>query len=330
MYPLMFMLCMCGPAGGVGNPEQRSALPHITSSCTIFAIQKGGSVFFGNNEDWHDPDTFYWVKPPTDSTYGVLYVGYSDLYPQGGINEKGLAFDGNSLPVFTMKENPAGRKPTRLIISFTIMEQCATVSEAIGVARSYDWGGTIAGQVLLADASGDAVVMSADVNGELAFTRKPEGDGFIVSTNFNRANPSNRWGNYPCERYTKTEARLDSLSREDRVTVDALASVLDAVHFSGTRLNTLYSNIFDLKEGLVYLYFWHAFDHPVTLRVADVIARKSRPVRLSTLFPDDVAEREHSLRSLLLPILLILMLLMSGGFAYLLYRVLRRGPKAAS
>jgi hypothetical protein len=61
------------------------------------------------------------------------------------------------------------------------------------MARSYDWGtiysGKFAGQYLLADAKGDACVLGFVADGELAITRKPGGDGFIVSTNFNRAYP---------------------------------------------------------------------------------------------------------------------------------------------
>jgi hypothetical protein len=90
--------------------------------CTIFCISRGDSVFFGNNEDWKDPNTFLWTKQPTDSTYGVIYFGYQDLFPQGGINEKGLAFDAKSLPGIKLKEHRELLKPYQAIVNTYIIQ----------------------------------------------------------------------------------------------------------------------------------------------------------------------------------------------------------------
>jgi hypothetical protein len=54
-------------------------------------VAKGGSVFFGNNEDWRNSLIYIWVDPAGDGKYGVLCVGFDDLGPQGGTNEKGLS-----------------------------------------------------------------------------------------------------------------------------------------------------------------------------------------------------------------------------------------------
>ena len=87
------------------------------------------------------------------------------------------------------------------IVNKIILRKCATVEEAIALAGSYDWGtiysGKFAGQYLLADATGGACVLGFGADGQLAVTRKPKGDGFIVSTNFNRAYPENRYYTYP-------------------------------------------------------------------------------------------------------------------------------------
>ncbi len=160
----------------------------MPGSCTIFSVAKEESVFFGNNEDWRNPLTYVWVEPVGDGKYGVLCVGFDDLGPQGGINEKGLAFDGNALPYIPIKTYPERIQPSEAIVNKIILRKCATVEEAIAMARSYDWGtiysGKFAGQYLLADATGDACVLGFGADGELAVTRKPKGDGFIVSTNF--------------------------------------------------------------------------------------------------------------------------------------------------
>jgi penicillin V acylase-like amidase (Ntn superfamily) len=107
---------------------------HTPGSCTSFTVANRESVFFCNNEDWHDPETYYWVIPSDEDGYGVLCFGYGNLYPQGGINEKGLAFDANALPRLEVRENPDGLKPYQAIVNVILMRQCATVSEAIDLA----------------------------------------------------------------------------------------------------------------------------------------------------------------------------------------------------
>ena len=265
--------------------------------CTIFCITKGNSVFFGNNEDWKNPNTFIWVERPTDSTYGVVYLGFEDLFPQGGINEKGLAFDANALPGIKLKEHRELLKPYQAIVNTYIMQKCATVGEAIEMAKSYDWsqsfGGILRGQFLLADATGDAVVISSDQNGEIVFTRKLHGDGYLVSTNFNRAFPDNKFGSGHCWRYETATNMFDKFIKEDSISTDLLVNVLDAVHEEGNNLNTLYSNIFDLKQGIFYLYHWHQFDQEVSINVSDWINSKPEPLRIESLFNEETVSKAN-------------------------------------
>ena len=277
----------------LGSPAARRERL-IPGSCTIFSVSKGGSVFFGNNEDWRNPLTFIWVEPAGDGKYGVLCVGFDDLGPQGGINEKGLAFDGNALPYIPIKTYPGRIQPSEAIVNKIILRKCATVEEAIAMARSYDWGtiysGKFAGQYLLADATGDACVLGFGADGELAVTRKPKGDGFIVSTNFNRVFPENRYYTYPCSRYETATRMLEHAVNAGDLTMESLASILDAVHQEGLRAPTLYSNIFDLKNGVAYFYDRHRYDRVARLDVAETIRSKLPPRRIKDLFPPEMPE----------------------------------------
>ena len=263
---------------------------NIPGSCTIFAASFGNTVLYGNNEDYFNPNTYYWINPPSDGRYGGVYVGFDNLSPQGGINEKGLAFDYNALPEAPL--NPHSELPGRGDIMRKIHQNCATVVEAITMAKKHNWGSSLRWQVLLADATGDAVVISAGPDGELAFTRKPKGDGYIVSTNFNRANPENTYpGSYPCWRYNKAVEMLERIKNEKDLTVDYFRSILDAVHVEGARGNTLYSNVFDLKNGLIYLYHWHQFGEVATLKVAEEIVKAPSPTRIKDLFSEETVKR---------------------------------------
>jgi hypothetical protein len=250
----------------------------------------GSTVLFGNNEDWFTPHHRYWAEPSREGRYGVWYLGDNDLHLQGAVNEKGLALDGNGLP-----EAPLNPHPERSLaqdgILTTMMREAATVEEAVVIAETYNWGSYLAGQVLLADSTGDAVVISAGADGELAFTRKPPGDGFLASTNFNRANPKNRYGSYPGWRYETAIEMLDQIQGEADLTVDTFRSILDATHQEGLDSPTIYSNVIDLRHGMIYLYYGHQYDEVVTLDVAEEIASASMPTRIRDLFSQETRER---------------------------------------
>jgi hypothetical protein len=122
-----------------------------------------------------------------------------------------------------------------------------------------------------------------DENGELAFTRKKEDETYLISTNFNKANPENAL-EYPCPRYNKTKEMLDAVGSENDITVEYFKSILESVHVKGLFSKTLYSNIFDLRNGVIYLYHWHQFDEVVTLNVDEELAKGHFQVRIKDLF----------------------------------------------
>ena len=35
----------------------------ISSGCTVFTVSKDDQVFFGGNDDYINPDSYYWVDP---------------------------------------------------------------------------------------------------------------------------------------------------------------------------------------------------------------------------------------------------------------------------
>ncbi len=133
-------------------------------------------------------------------------------------------------------------------------------------------------------ATGDACVLGFGADGELAVTRKPKGDGFIVSTNFNRAYPENRYYTYPCRRFETASRMLEKAVKEGGLTLEFLASVLDTVHQEGVSSPTVYSNIFDLKNGIAYFYDRHRYDRVAKLDVAGTIKSQQPPKRIRDLF----------------------------------------------
>jgi hypothetical protein len=259
------------------------------SGCSVFTVQKGEQVFFGGNDDYTNPDSYYWVDPGDDENYGAIWIGYPDNVQQG-VNGKGLAYDANGLPRVDTNPHRERQPVTGSYTSYPIhiLHECATVAEVIEWVETHQSHTYMHDQMQFADASGDAVIISAGKDGEVVFTRKPQGDGFLVSTNFNVANPSNGYG-YPCERYeTATKQLTELVNREDELTAQDATAVLEAVHEEGGTSWTIESMVADLTTGVVYLYTYHQFDQPLVLNVAEEIAKAPPPTMLSYMFPDDI------------------------------------------
>ncbi|MBI9067602.1 MAG: serine hydrolase [Salinivirgaceae bacterium] len=262
----------------------------VPGSCTIFSVAVGNKILFGNNEDYKDIPLYYWVRPSTNQTYGGVYFGFENLSAQGGINEKGLVFDYNGLPSQNLNSHPD--LPSRGAIMTRIQQSCATVEEAITVAKSYNWGGTLTYQIHLADATGDAVVISAGPDGELAFTRKADGINYLLSTNFNLANTDNSFeDSYPCWRYIRADQKLKEIKNESDLDVNHIRYILDAAHIESGLGNTLYSYICDLVNGKIYLYYWHQFEEVAILDVAEEIKKNSDPTLIKTLFSKELIDK---------------------------------------
>jgi hypothetical protein len=86
------------------NPAQED-LATWSHGCTVFTISRRGSVFFGGNDDYINPDSYFWVDQGDDNHYGVIWIGQPDNVQQG-VNEKGLAYDANGLPKVDVNPHP--------------------------------------------------------------------------------------------------------------------------------------------------------------------------------------------------------------------------------
>ncbi len=262
------------------------------SGCTVITISKGDSVFFGGNDDYINPDSYYWVEPGDSSRYGVIWIGTPDN-PQQGVNEKGLAYDSNGLP--RVDVNPhSERIPVEgeyyHHYCMQIMHECSTVEEVTRWVSLHQRPPYMHDQLHFADRTGDAVVISAGKDGEMVLTRKEPGDGFLVSTNFNVANHANSFG-YPCWRYDRASELLGQLiAGEGPVTSSDATNVMDEVHVDGGSSWTIETMVADLVNGLVYIYYFYQYDSPVVLNVKYELANPRAPGPLSMLFPADVRE----------------------------------------
>ncbi|MBU1050649.1 hypothetical protein KKG90_11575 [Candidatus Bipolaricaulota bacterium] len=253
---------------------------NVAIACTVLAIGNGEMTLFGNNEDYALAEPHLWTVAATDVYYGYVALGF-DRYAQGGINTAGLCFDATGVPGPSAK-SLGGKHSNSNQYDFcqAALRECATINELEEFLRMRYLDRISGGQFLFADASGASLVLCVDARGEVVIDRT-EGS-FRVITNFNVASPE--LGGYPCWRFSNATAGLTSIvSGEVELTVEALVATLDIVHFSSGSSETMYSNIFDLTQGIAYVYFQHDFDNPLELDVAAWTAT-SQNILLSSLF----------------------------------------------
>lgn len=260
-------------------------------SCSVFAVKQWDTVYLGNNEDYPYAESCYWVDPGDGGEYDVLYYGLDDLRPRGGVNAEGLCYDATGLPDALLNRH-FDRTPLKIHFPVLALRYCATVEEVIALAQTYDWGRHMRYQALFADATGGAVVISPGPDGELAFTRKSEGNAYLIATNFNRAD-RNR-GNYPCERYEQAVVMLEKTKTGTDLTVELCRDVLAAVDQNESGAYTLYSTIIDPVEGLVYVYYLRQFHRGTVLDVAELLETGEAVYSMRALFPVSLVARAEA------------------------------------
>jgi hypothetical protein len=248
----------------------------IAISCTVFHVSNDNYAFGGNNEDYNDPDTHIYFYPPTEETYGKVIVGYTGLYRiQGGMNEKGLFWDGLATPYLEVVNSSDKPYFNGHIVDF-ILDTCETCDEALGVFDQYNLQIFENAQILMGDKYGDSFVIEGDV-----IHRKD--DYYQVATNFYLSQYPNP--PYPCWRYNTALDMFENNPIED-LSVDFCASVLEAVHQEGA-YPTLYSNVYDLKNGLIYLYSNHNFNNVKIFNLEDEFELGYHSYSIPELFEDE-------------------------------------------
>ena len=240
--------------------------------CIMFTKTERGTVLVGNNEDSKYTETVVRFVPGEDGKYGAVYFGYSSLYPQGGMNEKGLVYDGMACDYKEVK-NQEGKKKYDGILTQKIMEECATVDEVIALLEQYDLPELSRAQLMFVDHRGESVIVEGD-------TMLRKRGNFQIVTNFYLS--SLKQGEpIPCMRYKIAS----NLLRKNDVTVDTFREILAQTHQEAKWADTQYSNIYDPERLLVYLYHFHNFENEVVLDLKKELRKGERVVKIADLFP---------------------------------------------
>ena len=98
--------------------------------------------------------------------------------------------------------------------------------------------------------------------------------------------------NNNAEQFFTDQFNLDQEENDEKsitVSIDHFRRILAAVHQEGNYVNTLYSNIYDLKKKLVYLYHFHNFENKLIIDLKEELKKGKHSYDLPSLFPKNYA-----------------------------------------
>jgi hypothetical protein len=263
------------------GPREKGISPLATAEsafgCTIVMAARDGLVLAGNNEDRNHPQTIVTFLPATKSFYGRVIFGYDDAPIQGGMNDQGLFIDGNALAPTGWKPDPE-KQTFQGIAMMVILGTCATIEDVQKFFGKYNIRGLERARFPVADRTGASMVVEF-AEGGVQFAQS--NTWYQIATNFVISNIKD--GNYPCWRYNAADKIM---SAAKALSVDLIREVLDKTHQEG-RSPTVYSNIYDLKKGTVYVYNLRNFKEAVVLNLAEELKKGQRRIALASLFKQE-------------------------------------------
>jgi hypothetical protein len=195
------------------------------------------------------------------------------------VNDQGLFYDGLALPYkeFLFKNKPAPPDGVLRLVE-DVFETSSTVEQAQSLLRQYTLYGLQSGQLFFGDRFGHSMI----IDGDNTLTNNGR---FQVAANFRQVEYPKP--PYPSERYNLAASML---TEANTYSVELFRDILNAVHQEG-ETPTLYSQVYDLKNRLIYLYQFHDFEHVVVLDINQELAKGPHSASIASLFPTN-EERE--------------------------------------
>jgi len=266
---------------GIGSARagELAAGPDSKPSCTIIYASDGRMALAGNNEDWTSHFIDIWFLPPESGKFGRAYFGLNfdgEHLPQGGMNDQGLFYDGASAEAVTIPPRDSSAAPQVEDLHLKAMEECSTVEEVLKLYERYHMS-VGDGQLLFGDRFGNSVIMEATGN---VIRKKGE---YQIATNFfqSRVEPEN----ITDERYKVAKGLFED---SENISVDLFRRILSATHWEGaggSMTTTLYSYICDLRNGEIYIYYFHNFEDVAKINLQDELKKGERYLPIMSLFP---------------------------------------------
>lgn len=161
------------------------------------------------------------------------------------------------MPSVTQKINYTGN------LAEKILEDCSTVDQVVNFYRKYNEPNLGYTKFMFVDKTGASAIISWDwAKNDLSIINK-ENNYQLLGV-----------GEWTLQQSFNKDTR--------RITVERFRALLEATR---QEYKTVYSNIYDLKKGEIYIYNQSNFDYAVKLKLVDEIKKGKHFYKLSELFP---------------------------------------------
>lgn len=229
-------------------------------ACLIACLKSNNNMLVANHEDWFADNAAIRINPPEAGKYGsVTFTFLDEGWAQGGMNERGLFFDGAYTPYQEINPSPSANNYNGYIWQ-EVLNACKNVDEALSFLEDYKLSDLEESHIFLADSLGSAVILGVN-NGKK--TIKYLDKDYLIQTNFNPWQPELS-DNETCDRF---ELANSLLSRSTSDTDNILMEVLKATHQDSL---TVYSNIYDLRSKKISTFYQRRFDQPIEISLMDI------------------------------------------------------------
>ena len=256
------------------------SMGHV-SACSMFKVTEGGKTVVGNNEDYWNPNTRIWFEQGEGTKFGAMYVGFDNFYPQGGMNEAGLVFDGFAMDYLPVNDT-AGKKPITKeedFFSFTknILQTCSKVTEVKEILLKYNLKSFHSSLFFFVDKSGEYLIMEGD---SLILGN----DSTYIQSNFY---PSCTKQSEEVEINFYQEGREYLAKNTPSASLTYCTEIMNAMHQDFGYGGTLYTTIYDLETGTIYLYYHSDFESVVKFDLKKELQKGNQFINIPDLFPEN-------------------------------------------
>ena len=254
-------------------------------ACSMYKITAAGKTIVGCNHDtWLTTPKIWFEKAKQNNGYGTVFTGSRQISanrttPQSGMNTAGLVF--SRLSSYYPKQSnrfTARRKITNEADYLSeILRRCATVKEVKKYIQQYNHSFFLNDVFIYIDSLGAYLIVEPY---KLIEGNNPN----YVLANFCPSITNNEQAR-KLERYRNGADFLKS--HKVSSSLDFSTSLADTMAVCRSRNGdgTLITSIFDTKEKVVGIYFYHNFDSLVQFNLTDELSKGDHILNIAEIFP---------------------------------------------
>ena len=249
------------------------------SACSIYKITKAGKTFVGYNVDNWDANTRLWFDKGNEKEYGSLFSGMDNMYPQAGMNEKGLVFGSLNVLQNSLQNKKSLLKFNGRLVMRNIMKTCQTVDEVYNILRKYDRTPISDGILYFVDRSGNYLIAELDT------MIRGNNSNYLVS-NFCPSQIQNL-DSVKIPFYQKGRKMMEGNADTNFTYLKALSDTLHQSYQKNLG-GTLYTVIYDLHDQSFHLFFYHDYGHSIKFNLKEQLKKNDTVIVIPSLFPGNV------------------------------------------